>query len=85
MLRRFWSYYQPYKKLFVLDFSCAVVLAILELSFPLFVNYVVDKLLPGNNWSLILAACTATSDVRRRTNSDLVGDHLQPADDQGHP
>ena len=46
MLRRFWSYYQPYKKLFVLDFSCAVVLAILELSFPLFVNYVVDKLLP---------------------------------------
>jgi ATP-binding cassette, subfamily B, bacterial len=59
MFRRFWSYYQPYKKLFVLDFSCAVVLAILELSFPLFVNYVVDKLLPGNNWSLILLACAA--------------------------
>jgi ATP-binding cassette subfamily B protein len=57
MLRRFWSYYQPYKKLFALDFSCAVLLAILELSFPLFVNYVIDKLLPGNNWSLILVAC----------------------------
>lgn len=57
MLRRFWSYYQPYKRLFALDFSCAVVLAILELSFPLFVNFVVDKLLPGHNWSLILLAC----------------------------
>jgi ATP-binding cassette subfamily B protein len=34
-------------------------LAILELSFPLFVNYVVDQLLPRNNWSLILAACSA--------------------------
>ena len=57
MLRRFWSYYQPYKRLFALDFSCAVVLAVLELSFPLFVNFVVDKLLPGQNWSLILLAC----------------------------
>jgi ATP-binding cassette, subfamily B, bacterial len=59
MLRRFWSYYQPYTKLFVLDFSCAVILAALELSFPLFVNYVVDKLLPGNNFHLILTACAA--------------------------
>jgi len=57
MLRRFWSYYEPYKRLFALDFSCAVVLAVLELSFPLFVNFVVDKLLPGQNWSLILLAC----------------------------
>jgi len=57
MLRRFWSYYQPYKRLFTLDFSCAVLLAILELSFPLFVNFVVDKLLPGHDWGLILMAC----------------------------
>lgn len=57
LLRRFWSYYRPYKKLFVLDFSCAIVAAVLELSFPLFVNQVVDKLLPSNNWSLTLIAC----------------------------
>ena len=57
MFRRFWSYYQPYKRLFALDFSCAVLLAILELSFPLFVNFVVDKLLPGHDWGLILMAC----------------------------
>jgi len=43
----------------VLDFSCAVVLAVLELSFPIFVNQTVDRLLPGNNWSLILLACGA--------------------------
>jgi ATP-binding cassette subfamily B protein len=29
----------------------------LEISFPLAVNYVVDKLLPGMNWSLIVLAC----------------------------
>jgi ATP-binding cassette subfamily B protein len=57
IVRRFWEYYRPYKKLFVLDFSCAVIAAILELSFPLFVNQVVDKLLPSNNWRLIVLAC----------------------------
>jgi ATP-binding cassette subfamily B protein len=57
VVRRFLTYYQPYKGLFILDFSCAVVAAVLELSFPLFVNYVIDTLLPSLNWPLILAAC----------------------------
>ena len=57
LARRFFAYYQPYRKLFVLDFSCAIVAAILELCFPLFVNYVVDKLLPSNNWRMILLWC----------------------------
>ncbi|MFO7171185.1 MAG: ABC transporter ATP-binding protein, partial [Chloroflexota bacterium] len=57
LVRRFLAYYRPYKGLFLLDFSCAVVAAVLELSFPLFVNYVIDTLLPSLNWPLILAAC----------------------------
>jgi ATP-binding cassette subfamily B protein len=57
VVRRFLAYYRPYKALFVLDFSCAVVAALLELSFPLFVNYVIDTLLPSLNWPLILGAC----------------------------
>lgn len=58
MLRRFFSYYKPYKKLFLLDFSCAVLLAVLELGFPLVVGHVVDDLLPDENWGLILTACS---------------------------
>ncbi len=57
IVRQFFAYYQPYRKLFVLDFTCAVVAAILELAFPIFVNQVVDRLLPGNNWPLIVTAC----------------------------
>jgi ATP-binding cassette, subfamily B, bacterial len=57
VVRRFFAYYQPYKALFALDFSCAVVAAVLELSFPLFVNYVIDTLLPSLNWPLIAGAC----------------------------
>ncbi|WP_263696805.1 ABC transporter ATP-binding protein [Bacillus thuringiensis] len=57
MLRKFFSYYKPYKGLFILDFSCAVVAGLLELGFPLIVNQFIDKLLPGQNWTLILWAC----------------------------
>ncbi|WP_028612771.1 ABC transporter ATP-binding protein [Paenibacillus harenae] len=57
MIRRFFSYYKPYKKLFLLDFCCAVALAVLELCFPLAVSYVIDTLLPDENWGLILTAC----------------------------
>jgi len=59
VLKRFAVYYQPYKKLFILDFFCAVFAAVLELSFPIFVNNVVDELLPTNNWALIVGACIA--------------------------
>ena len=57
MLKRFFSYYKPYKKLFMLDFSCAVLAALLELAFPLAVHRVVDDLLPSSNWKWILWGC----------------------------
>ncbi|HEY2491937.1 MAG TPA: ABC transporter ATP-binding protein [Paenibacillus sp.] len=57
MLRKFFSYYRPYRGLFILDFSCAVLAAILELVFPLAVNRVLDDYLPGGNWNIIIWAC----------------------------
>lgn len=59
MVKRFFSYYRPYKKLFALDFGCAVIAALLELAFPLAVNYVIDKLLPGKDFSMIITASLA--------------------------
>jgi ATP-binding cassette subfamily B protein len=58
MLRRFFSYYAPWKRLFVLDFSCAVVSGLLELGFPMAVRWFVDNLLPSHNWTLIVVAAT---------------------------
>ncbi|GAE36614.1 multidrug resistance ABC transporter ATP-binding and permease protein [Halalkalibacter akibai JCM 9157] len=52
MLARFFSYYKPYKFLFILDFSCAVLVGLLELAFPLAVNQVIDKLLPVGTGAL---------------------------------
>ncbi len=53
-LRRFFGYYRPHRKLFALDFSCAVLSGILELAFPMAVGLFVDRLLPGENWGLII-------------------------------
>lgn len=57
MLKQFFTYYKPYKALFILDFSCATIAALLELAFPLAVHRVVDDLLPSGNWSWILWGC----------------------------
>src|SRR6185437_7551333 len=57
MLRRFFSYYRPYKKLFLIDFGCAVFAGLLELAFPLAVSKFINELLPGQDWPLILLAC----------------------------
>lgn len=56
MLRKFFEYYRPHVRLFVLDFGCAVVSGLLELAFPFAVKLFVDHLLPGHDWSLILGA-----------------------------
>ena len=59
LLRRFFTYYRPYKTLFILDFTCAVVAGLLELAFPLAISSFIDDLLPSGNWSLILIASAA--------------------------
>ena len=56
MIKRFFSYYAPYKGLFALDFGSAVVAGLLELAFPLAVARFVDQLLPQGEFSLIIAA-----------------------------
>jgi ATP-binding cassette, subfamily B, bacterial len=55
MIKRFFSYYKPHKKLFTLDFSSAIVVALLELAFPLAVSWYIDDLLPEGNWGTILS------------------------------
>ncbi|MGW6381707.1 ABC transporter ATP-binding protein [Peribacillus butanolivorans] len=55
MIRRFASYYLPHKRLFIIDFFSAVVVAVLELAFPLAVQWFIDKLLPGDDWSAIVS------------------------------
>ena len=56
MLSRFFSYYRPHRRLFLLDFCCAVLSGLLELVFPRAVTTFTDRLLPSHDWALILGA-----------------------------
>ncbi|PEJ57740.1 multidrug ABC transporter ATP-binding protein [Bacillus sp. AFS002410] len=55
MIKRFFSYYRPHKKLFYIDFFCAILVGLMELGFPLAVSWFIDKLLPEGNWSKIIS------------------------------
>ncbi|MCR8657181.1 ABC transporter ATP-binding protein [Paenibacillus endoradicis] len=59
MIRRFFSYYKPYTRLFLIDFGCAVIAGLLELAFPLAINEFIDTLLPNEEWDLIVWASVA--------------------------
>ena len=45
MLKHFFSYYKPHKRLFIIDFSCAVFVAIIDLFFPIAVQWFIDVLI----------------------------------------
>ena len=59
MIRRFFAYYRPYKNLLILDVCCAVLSGLLELGFPMAVRSFVDRLLPTQDWPLIVLASAA--------------------------
>ena len=54
MLRKFFSYYRPHKRLFIIDFTSAIIVAILELAFPVAVQRFIDDLLPTGNWGMVV-------------------------------
>lgn len=53
MLKQFFSYYKPHKRLFYIDFFSAIFVAILELAFPVAVQWFIDSLLPTGEWGEI--------------------------------
>ena len=57
VLRDFFAYYKPYKKLFMIDFGCAVISAMLELTFPFVVNRVIDTILPTGHYQTVISVC----------------------------
>ena len=58
LIRQFAAYYAPYKQLFVLDLSCAVLSGVLELAFPM-AGSCSSTPAPRANWTLIILAAVA--------------------------
>ena len=54
MIKQFFSYYKPHRRLFLIDFFSAIVVAVLELAFPVAVQWFIDALLPTGEWDDIV-------------------------------
>jgi ATP-binding cassette subfamily B protein len=45
-LKRFFAYYRPHKGLLILDLSCAVLVSMIDIAYPMFTQYILRTLLP---------------------------------------
>lgn len=66
-IRIFLSYFRPHKKLFLLDMSCAVIVSLIDLAFPLVTRKAMYDLLPEQKYRaffLIMAAMIAAFALR---------------------
>ena len=54
MLKKFTSYYKPYLGLFILDLVCALLVAAVDLIYPILSNYALKTLIPQNQMHAFL-------------------------------
>ena len=50
----FAGYYKPHRKIFFLDLSCALGIALIDLSFPLVSRYSLQRLIPDKAWAAFM-------------------------------
>ena len=56
MLKGFWHYYRPYKKILALTLIGSVIASVTELFFPMLIRYIMNELLPQRDVALLLKA-----------------------------
>lgn len=54
MIREFIKYYKPHRALFILDFTCAFIMSLMNLVFPVLTKKIIDDLLPSGNMKKIM-------------------------------
>ena len=69
MLRRFVSYYKPYMGLFVMDLICALLVAGVDLVYPLMSNYALKTLIPENKMEAFIWMMVILLSDSARTNT----------------
>lgn len=59
MIKKFARYYRPYWKLFALDMFCALMIAAVDLLFPMVSRWTMQELLPKNAYAVFFAVIGA--------------------------
>ena len=62
MLKRFFEYYKPHKKMFFFDLTCAFLISVCNIFYPMIARTIMDKYVPNENvrllftWAAVMAA-----------------------------
>ena len=59
MLKRFFQYYKPHKKLFVIDTICAFLVAACNMFYPMITKNIINDYVPNKNMQLLVIWCVA--------------------------
>ncbi len=59
LLRIFLSYFKPHRKLFALDMCCALIVAMVDLAFPMVSREAMNKLLPDQHFGIFFIVMAA--------------------------
>lgn len=51
-LKVFFSYYKPHWKIFALDMFCAIMISLIDITFPMISKFTIDSLLPNKNFKV---------------------------------
>ena len=54
MLKRFISYYKPHKKIFILDMTAALAVAMIGIVYPIITRKMLNELIPDKNYRMII-------------------------------
>ena len=71
MLKKFISYYKPYLKLFILDLSCAFLIASIDLAFPMITRQFINDIIPNGKlriFSIFIIALLVLAVIRAVLN-----------------
>lgn len=56
LLKRFFAYYRPHRKLFIIDMICAFVISVFNLVYPYLTKEIINNYVPNKLLDLLLAA-----------------------------
>ena len=59
MFRRFFAYYKPHKKLFLIDTVCAFLVAACNMFYPMITKNIINDYVPNKNMQLLIIWCAA--------------------------
>ncbi len=59
MIKRFFAYYKPHKKLFIIDIICSFLISLCNLFYPFVTKLIINEYAPGKMLELMLVWCGA--------------------------